>query len=101
LSGTFTDLAALSVVARLATYIGTAAAVPILRRRMPAAPRTVRLPGGPAIPLTAIALCVQLLTSTTVQNLSAAAAALAAGAIIFSIRRRYIESPPTGLRIVP
>ena len=91
LTGTFADLAALSVVARLATYVGTAAAVPILRRQMPATPRTVRLPGGSAIPLIVIALCVLLLTSTTVQNLSAAAAALAAGALIFGLRRRHVE----------
>ena len=29
---------------------GTAAAVPVLRRKMPATPRTIRLPGGPADP---------------------------------------------------
>src|SRR5579862_1909816 len=34
LSGSFVVLATLSVIARIATYIGTAAAVPILRRRM-------------------------------------------------------------------
>ena len=86
LTGTFTGLAALSVVARLSTYIGTAAAVPILRRQMPSAARTVRLPGGPAIPIAALAVCVWLLTATTTQNLIAAAAALAAGAIIYSFR---------------
>jgi amino acid transporter len=93
LTGTFTGLAALSVVARLSTYVGTAAAVPVLRRRMPAAARAVRLPGGPSIPLAAIALCLLLLTSTTAQNLSAAAAALAAGAIIYNVRKR-----PPGIR---
>jgi amino acid transporter len=86
LTGTFTGLAALSVVARLSTYIGTAAAVPILRRRMPSAARTVRLPGGPAIPIAALAVCVWLLTATTTQNLIAAAAALAVGAVIYRAR---------------
>ncbi len=33
LSGSFKGLATLSVIARLATYIGTAAAVPVLRRK--------------------------------------------------------------------
>ena len=88
LTGTFTGLAALSVVARLSTYIGTAAAVPVLRRRMPAAARTIRLPGGASIPLAAITLCLLLLTSTTAQNLFAAAAALTAGAVIFGLRRK-------------
>ena len=49
-SGTFTELVALSVMARMATYIGTAAAIPVLRRTVPTTPRTIRLPGGPAIP---------------------------------------------------
>ena len=92
LTGTFTGLAALSVVARLATYIGTAAAVPILRRQMPSAARTVRLPGGPAIPIAALALCVWLLTATTTQNLIAAAAALAVGAIIYRFRQKKTEA---------
>ncbi len=92
LTGTFTGLAALSVVARLTTYIGTAAAVPILRRQMPSAARTVRLPGGPAIPISALAVCVWLLTATTTQNLIAAAAALAAGAIVYTFRRRSADA---------
>ena len=92
LTGTFTGLAALSVVARLSTYIGTAAAVPILRRQMPSAARTVRLPGGPAIPIAALALCVWLLTATTTQNLIAAAAALAVGAVIYRSRQKKTEA---------
>ena len=92
LTGTFTGLAALSVVARLSTYIGTAAAVPILRRRMPSAARTVRLPGGPTIPIAALTVCVWLLTATTAQNLMAAAAALAAGAIVYTFRRRSADA---------
>jgi amino acid transporter len=84
LSGTFAGLAALSVIARLSTYIGTAAAIPVLRRRMPAAPRTVRLPGGAAVPIAALVVCVVLLTSTTAQNLLAAGGALAVGALIYA-----------------
>jgi amino acid transporter len=83
LSGTFVELAALSVVARMATYIGTAAAVPVLRRTMPATPRTIRLPGGAAIPAAALAVCVVFLSSATTRNLAAGAIALAAGAIIY------------------
>jgi amino acid transporter len=90
-TGTFTGLAALSVVARLSTYIGTAAAVPVLRRQMPAATRTFRLPGGAAIPLAAITLCLLLLTSTTAQNLYAAAAALIAGASIYGLAKRSVN----------
>jgi amino acid transporter len=83
LTGTFVELAALSVVARMATYIGTAAAVPVLRRKMPATPRTIRLPGGVAIPLAALAVCVVFLSAATLRNLLAGAVALAAGAAIY------------------
>jgi len=56
LSGTFVQLAMLSIIARLTTYIGTATAVPILRRRMGDRPNALRLPGGPTIPIMALLL---------------------------------------------
>lgn len=83
LSGTFVGLAALSVVARLATYLGTAAAVPVLRRKLPDAPGAFRLPGGPAIPLAAIALSLLLAASATAESLIAAGIALAAGLLLY------------------
>ena len=43
-SGSFVQLAMLSVIARLTTYIGTAAAVPVLRRAVPRRPE--RLPAA-------------------------------------------------------
>src|SRR4029450_9129690 len=54
--GTFAlaeSLAILSTMARLATYIGTCLAVPVLRRKLPATPRTIRLPAGALIPIAA------------------------------------------------
>ena len=48
-TGSFEALATLSAVARLATYFGTALAVPVLRRKLPRQ-GAVRLPGGPADP---------------------------------------------------
>src|SRR5258708_20385959 len=50
LSGTFTGLAALSVVARLATYIRPAAARPVPRRKLGRPPPALRLPGRPLVP---------------------------------------------------
>ncbi|MGE5276840.1 MAG: APC family permease [Acidobacteriota bacterium] len=91
LTGTAEQLAELSVIARLASYIGTAASVPVLRRKMPATPRTVRLPGGPLIPLAALAICLMFLFSATSKNLIAGAIALAAGAAIFISRRRALR----------
>ena len=87
LSGTFVGLAALSAIARLATYVGTAAAVPVLRRKMPATDRTVRLPGGPAIPVAALALCTLFLASAEPRNWLAGAIALAVGAALYVAHR--------------
>jgi basic amino acid/polyamine antiporter, APA family len=97
LSGTFVELAALSVVARLATYIGTAAAVPILRRKLAALPGTIRLPGGPLIPIAAVLVCLALVGSAERKNLIAGAIALAVGLLLYLLREREpagVESPP-------
>jgi APA family basic amino acid/polyamine antiporter len=88
LTGSFTGLAALSAIARLATYIGTAAAVPVLRRKLPDQPGVVRLPGGPVIPVLAVLLCLVLAAGATVTNLVAGALAIAAGIPIFLLRRK-------------
>jgi amino acid transporter len=93
LTGTAEQLAELSVIARLASYIGTAASVPVLRRKMPATERAIRLPGGPLIPLAALAICLLFLFSATAKNLVAGAIALAAGAAIFAARRGGRKAP--------
>ncbi len=87
LAGSFEALAALSVLARLTTYVGTAAAVPVLRRKFARRPGGARLPGGPAIPIAAIALSVALLAGATAAGLQAAAVALAVGWVIYRFRR--------------
>lgn len=91
LTGTAEELAVLSAIARLATYIGTALAVPVLRRKMPATPRTIRLPGGPAIPIAALVICVLFLSAAEAKNWIAGGIALALGALIYFLRR---DSPP-------
>ena len=83
-SGSFVQLALLSVVARLCTYITTAAAVLELRRRDDVG---FRLPGGAAIPVAALLLSVGLLASATPGNLVAAGLALVAGAVVYRFRR--------------
>jgi amino acid transporter len=85
-TGTFVELAALSVIARMATYIGTCAAVPVLRRRMPRG--AFRLPGGPVIPIAAVVMCIAVLSSATGKNLAAAGVALAVGAVLYAVGRR-------------
>ena len=94
LSGSFVQLAMLSIVARLATYIGTAAAVPVLRRRFVAGEHTIVLPGGPTIPILALLLCLAFLASATLDNLVAGAIGLGVGAGLY-FGRRAPEAPAT------
>ena len=88
LSGSFVQLATLSIIARLATYIGTAAAVPVLRRKFETREQTIVLPGGPAIPILALLLCLGFLASATAQNLIAGLVGLTVGVVIYFFRRR-------------
>lgn len=86
--GVAEELAELSVIARLATYISTAASVPILRRKLPSTPRAVRIPGGALIPAAALLICLIFLSSATTKNLVAGTIALAVGAGIYAESRR-------------
>ncbi len=87
LSGTFVQLAMLSIVARLATYIGTAAAVPVLRRRFGDREGALLLPGGYAIPGAALVICLVFLASATGANLVAGLLALVVGLAIYKFRQ--------------
>jgi len=88
MTGSFVALASLSVVARLVTYLGTALAVPVLRRRFgPARAGAVRLPGGDAIPIAAALLTLALAASATTAHLLAGCVALAAGLVLHLLRR--------------
>jgi APA family basic amino acid/polyamine antiporter len=88
LSGSFVQLAMLSVVARLATYIGTAAAVPVLRRKLGTGEHTIVLPGGATIPVLALLVCVAFLASATGENLVAGLIALIVGVAVYFLRRK-------------
>ena len=95
LTGSFVGLAVLSIVARMATYIGPVAAVPVLRRRFPDEQRAVRLPGGYVIPVAALLLCLVFLASATWTNLLAGVVALLVGLAVYKLRRtRRGEEPP-------
>src|SRR5690606_12944740 len=73
LSGSFVQLALLSVVARLCTYIGTSLSVLVLRRSHGDRGTALHLPGGPLIPIAATLLSIGLLASATLWNLVAGA----------------------------
>jgi amino acid transporter len=88
LSGSFVQLALLSMIARLVAYIGTAMSVLVLRRRYATRVDMLRLPGGPAIPVAAIVLSLGLLASASAANLVAGVVAIFVGALIYRMRRR-------------
>ena len=85
LTGTAEELAVLSAIARLATYMGTVLSVPVLRRKMPQTPRAIRLPGGPAIPIVAFAICLLFLSAAEKKNWIGGGIALATGALIYFV----------------
>ncbi len=96
LTGSFVQLALLSVISRLFSYIGTAASLLVLRRRYAQRANALHLPGGALIPVAALVFSLTLLASAGWENLAAAAAALAVGAVIYRYRRN--AHPPGVLR---
>ncbi len=86
-SQAFANLALLSVVARLCSYIGTAASLLVLQKRYRDRPNALVLPGGPLIPVLALLVSLALVASAGVGNLAAAAVAIAVGAVIYQMRR--------------
>jgi basic amino acid/polyamine antiporter, APA family len=88
LSGSFVQLALLSMVTRLLAYITTSASVLVLRRRHGDSPGTLRLPGGPLIPLAALALSLALLLSARPAHLVAVGIAVLIGSVIYRFPRR-------------
>jgi amino acid transporter len=97
LTGSFARLASTSMLALIATYVGTAAAVPVLRRKFAGEPAGFRLPGGPVIPLAAGLLCLALAWSATRADVIAGAAAVVVGFALYLFRRPpMLESPTTG-----
>jgi amino acid transporter len=89
LAGTFAQLVAVSAIARLLFSATTCLAVTVLRRRMAGAPRGFMVPGGPLVPLAAAGVSLWLLAGLTSTQARAGAAALAAGALVFALGRRF------------
>lgn len=68
-SGSFTTLAAISVISRFAQYLPTCLAIPVLRKTRPNLNSTFRIPFGPVIPVVAISVSIWMLTQTTLYNI--------------------------------
>jgi len=88
----FAALAAISAIARLLYYIATCVALLVLRRKMPDVERGFRVPGGPTIPLAAVALSIWLLMGSTKTQISISAATLVAGAIVYWSYQRSLAA---------
>jgi amino acid transporter len=87
LSGTFIKMAAISVMTRLAIYIVTCVALPILRRKQSIGAATFTLPWGLVIPSTAIALCGWLLANSNRHEAWLAAIAAGVGLLLYGAQR--------------
>jgi amino acid transporter len=92
LSGTFIYLATLSTVVRLATYLITCGALPILRRRKDAPPAAFRMPAGVAVAVLAMAVCLWLLTNVSLREGRDAAIAVSTGLAIYGLHRRRVRT---------
>jgi amino acid transporter len=90
LTGSFAALAALSAVARLLVYAGTCGATLALRAEPwagRAAPARFTAPGGPLVPVLGILLSLAVGAGATRAQLTAGAAFLALGAVLFVAAR--------------
>lgn len=86
LSGSWTKLAVVSAVTRLATYVGVSAATMRLRSAAMAGqvpPAAFVAPLGPVVPTIAIVMSLAVFAGATREQLLGGFAALAAGAVLF------------------
>lgn len=69
LSGSFTTLAAISVVSRFAQYLPTCLSILVFRKTKKDAERPFKIPFGPVIPIIAILVSIWLLSKASLHNL--------------------------------
>jgi len=86
LSGTFVWLATVSVIARLASFITTCLALPVLRQRFTEPPR-FKVRGGTVVAAAGILLCAWLISRAQFSDLWAFGLAAAAGALLYVATR--------------
>ena len=92
LYGNFAQLVTVSAIARLLFSATTCLAVPVLRRKLPNAPRAFRVPGGAVIPAIAVVISIWLLMGVSRDQAMAGAIALLAGVVLYAIFRRTSEA---------
>ena len=87
LVGGFAVLATVAAVSRLLFSASTCLAVPVLRRRQRDVQPSFLLPGGPAIPLLAVALSAWLLSGLTREQAIAGGLGLLSGLVVYAGHR--------------
>ena len=95
LTGSFVELAVLSVVARFTAMIPSCAAVPVLRRKMSEEPG-FKLRFGPLIPIVAVSICVWILVQAEPRQLLWGFIAMVAGWVFYVARRMFGSDAPAG-----
>ncbi len=91
LSGSFSKLAAISVISRFVQYLPTCLAIPVLRKKRPDLPRTFKVPFGPVIPIFAIVVSCWLLYNSDMQKILIGLGGLILGVPIYLSRRKYLK----------
>ena len=91
-SGSFTQLAAISVVSRFTQYLPTCLAVIVLRRRQPENQSSLRLPFGPVIPIISVIVSVWLLVQSDPQKILMGLGGLVVGVpLYFWMKKQYLH----------
>jgi len=92
LSGSFTTLAALSVVTRFAQYIPSCLAVLKLRKMYPEKELNFKIPFGPVVPYLAVLICIWLLTFAEMYKIMIGLGAMVAiTPFYFMARKKYAK----------
>jgi basic amino acid/polyamine antiporter, APA family len=97
--GTFAQLAAASVIARLIFSAVTCLAVPVLRRKPTTGAAGFVIPGGPLVPVLATAVSLWLLSGMTEAQMIGGVLALVAGTLAYFLTARRSSLP--GSPLVP
>ena len=98
ITGSFVTMAAASAISRLLVYVATCASMIRLRRLQDPAIQPARfvVPGGPIVPLLAIAIALAILFGATRQQLVSGTYALLAGAVLYFLALRTARSQEAG-----
>lgn len=88
LSGSFEKIVLISVIGKLAMYIPTCLAVPVLRKKLPDIERKFKVPGGIIIPLLAVTALLAIFFSAPTEEKKIGGIALLVGAVLYFIFSR-------------